>query len=137
MKAAVVVTLVAALVLSTEAAGKLWAERVEACGGSRCALVQGDRAGRIAELTKRHEGWSGPLWRGEPRPAPHYVVVVDRGTRRQWSFLYVPFARAVRIDDPNDGAPSFWRTTAPALERELARLTGRLSPIRRPRYPGP
>jgi hypothetical protein len=129
-----VVILVAALVLAADAAGKRWAGRVEACGESRCATVAGDGASRVAELTKRHEGWGVPFWRGEPRRAPFYEVVVDRGTRSEWSFLYVPAARAVRIDDPDDGAPSFWRTTAPVLRVELARLVGRVSP-KRSRYP--
>ncbi|MGH3104395.1 MAG: hypothetical protein ACRDN6_09930 [Gaiellaceae bacterium] len=135
MRTAIALALVTALALGADATAKRWAEQVEVCGASGCAHVEGESASRIARLAKTLEGWGKPVWRQEPRPSPFYRVVVDRGSRRQWAFLYVPSARALRIDDPDDAAPSFWRTGAPALRAALAGIAADVAPYRRSKYP--
>lgn len=112
--------LVAMLALAPQTSAKPWVKIVEVCGASACTRVTGERASRIAELAKTDRGWGEPLWRQMPRPAPFYRVIVDRNTRWAWTFLYVPTAPALRIEDPNDASLPFWRTAAPVLRAALA-----------------
>ena len=81
-----------ALTASTTALAKV--ETVTVCGESGCATITEPEDVNALAL---YSGGYGE--RAEPEPAPFFTVTLAprTGTSQEWSFLYVPSARAVKV----------------------------------------
>jgi hypothetical protein len=73
-----------------------------------------------------------------PSPAPYYTVTFrfpKSGRQYDWSYLYVPSRRMVRITS-SGGESVYWRTAPQPVQQAFATIGKSMKPYRRPsRWP--
>jgi hypothetical protein len=117
-----------AIVGAGEAKGPAGARICGAVGCVRLALPEA----ALLERARDGESWSPPLEPQAPAPARFYRVTIRSHGGREWSYLWVPMRRSIRIDDPRDATPSFWRLVTRSFATMLDRYTAPVRPAAAP-----
>ena len=127
---AITVLLAAAALLVATAASAKGPSRTVVCGKSAC-LTLNDRDELTYQLLDQSEPFS---LRARPRPTPFYTVAFrfPGGERWNWSFLYVPSRRMIRVTS-SGGLSVYWRTAPTTVIKAFQPLSAQLKPFSAPR----
>lgn len=120
--------IVVALLLTATAASAKGPGRAIVCGRGAC-LTFTDRDVLLSQLVDN----SGPFGLASaPRPAAFYTATFrfpGENSQYDWSYLYVPSRRMVRITS-SGGESVYWRSASSPVRQAFATIAQRLRPFR-------